>query len=204
MNTRQCGRSVAGVAVAIVTALCLALPAAAETRTVKDDTKDVGSALGKPQEVTYGANGLDILRTRIRYADGALVVRTTFRNLTRCNTEVLEQCSPWIPQQSLALDTRPDRAGALYEEEYSVSYLDHHVNLQGVLGERTCPGLRWRSNLQRETSTFVVPRRCLRPRDRHRVRINLFVSKSGKNYPKAGYADLVSDSLSWTTWVTYD
>ena len=83
----------------------------------------------------------------------------------------------------------------------SAFYLDHHSGLSGVRGERNCPGLRWRSNLQRETSTFVLPRACFRRGDRHRVRVSFIAQKTGTNYLKAQTTDLVTDGFTWTHWI---
>jgi hypothetical protein len=159
--------------------------------------------VGKKAKVTYKGGGLDVYRTSIRYAHGALVVCTRFQHLTRCNTEVLARCSPWIPAQYLFVDTTPDPDDAISQEEYHAFYLDHHSGLSGVRGERNSPGLRWRSNLQRETSTFVLPRACFRRGDRHRVRVSFIAQKTGTNYLKAQTTDLVTDSFTWTHWIRY-
>jgi hypothetical protein len=190
-------------AAALVTMLCFAVPATAQTGTFTDAKKDVEYFSGKTQATTYGANGLDIYSTRIRYTDRKLVIRTKFHNLTRCNTEWLSRCQPWRPSQYVYLDTTADPAGEMYQDEYHVFYLDHHVGLSDTNGMRSCRGLRWRSNLQLDTSTFVVPRSCLRRSDRHRVRVSVLASKHGKNNPKTSSSDMVSDTLDWTPWIRH-
>jgi hypothetical protein len=197
-----CRRAVISAA-ALLATICLAAPAVAQTGTFTDAKKDVEFASGKTQKVTYGRDGLDIYWTRIRYADGKLIIRTKFENLTRCNTQALARCRPWNPTQYVYLDTTPDPADATYQDEYHAFYLDHHVGLSDANASRNCPGLRWSSNLQRDTSTFVIPRFCLRRVDRHRVRVRVTASKNGRVNPKTGYGDLVTDTVGWTPWIQY-
>jgi hypothetical protein len=203
VSHRSTVRAALVTAVALAAAVCAIAPASAGVGTFSDEKKDVEYFSGKTQQTSYGSNGLDIYSTRIRYTDGKLVIRNTFRNLTRCNTERLTQCSPWRPSQYVYLDTTPDPDDAMYQDEYFAYYFDHHVGLSDYTARRSCPGLRWRSDLRRETSTFVVPRSCLGHGDRHRVRVRVMVFDHGRNHPRTSSADLISDSLDWTPWITY-
>jgi hypothetical protein len=165
--------------------------AGADTVTTRDTRGDVEYWESSTQ--TGGTRGadVDILRTRVRYENGSLVVRTLFRDLTSRNTTITARVTAL---HEYRFDTNPDRRGYEYVVDDARGQ-NLHRSRPGADRRVPCRGLAWRANLRTDVTTLVLPRRCLRAGERRVVRTGFEIWLTGPGRAPAGDGMYYLDSL---------
>ena len=167
----------------------------ADILATRDARGDVTHWESSTQTSSVRSTKIDIYRIRVRYENGSLVIRTLFRDLTAQNTTVTQNVTAL---HEYKLDTNPDRRGFEYTL-YDARGEDLERTRPGADRPVRCQGLSWRADLDRDVSTLVIPRSCLRDDERRVVRTRFHVLQWGPGRTPAGdgtyYVDAMEDQV---------
>lgn len=192
-------RVIASVAAAVLLMVAGSAPVSAETQTTRDAKGDVVYWESSTQTGGVRSANVDILRTRVRYENGSLVIRTLFQNLTARNTTVTK----WVTSlHTYRFDTNPDRRGY----EYLIfDARGENLNRKRPGADRyvACEGLSWRANLDTDITTLVIPRSCFREGERRVMKSKFEIHQTGPGRTPAGEGSYYMDTLEDTTVTGY-
>lgn len=192
-------RAITSFAAAALLMVAGSAPAGAETQTTRDAKGDVVYWESSTQTGGVRSANVDILRTRVVYENGSLIVRTLFRDLTERNTTVTK----WVTSlHNYRFDTNPDHRG--YE------YLIFDARGENLDRKRPgadryvpCEGLSWRANLDTDITTLVIPRSCFREDERRVVKTRFDIRQTGPGRTPAGEGSYYMDTLEDTIVTGY-
>lgn len=188
-------RAVTTCATAVLVVVAGTGPVSAQTQTTRDAAGDVAHWESSTQTSSVRSTAIDILRTRVRYEDGSLVVRTLFRDLTERNTTISKRVTSL---HNYWFDTDPDRRGFEYAM-FDARGEDLDRVRRGADRPVPCAGLSWRADLSTDLTTLVIPRSCLRKDERRVVRTRFTIYQTGPGRTAAGegmyYVDSMEDTV---------
>jgi hypothetical protein len=167
----------------------------ADTVTTRDAHSDVEYFDSATRTYSERSTKIDILRIRVRYENGALVIRTLFRDLTARNTAVSEDATS---MHSYRFDTNRERPGLEYRVWNARTENLHRIR-EGADRLVPCEGISWRANLATDVTTLIVPRSCFRTDERRSVqtRFDIWQEGPGRTATATGYyyVDRMSDAV---------
>jgi hypothetical protein len=188
-------RPVVSCVVALLLVFAGTTSASAQIQVTRDAKGDVAYWESSTQTSSVRSTNIDILRTRVRYENGSLAVRTLFRDLTVRNTTITQRVTSL---HNYWLDTNRDRRGYEYFV-FDARGEDLHRQRRGADRLIRCKGLSWRANLSKDITTLVIPRSCFRTDERRVVRIKFTIQQTGPGRTPAGensfYMDMMEDTV---------